>query len=87
MVLVAIQSDLVIQRAVRDEGSCYYIQQPKRPALELIIKTIKSNSHARKDDISIYIASKNFYKEDTKKHNLDFKNLDSDLYRLPINGY
>ncbi|KAH8814350.1 enolase [Hyaloscypha sp. PMI_1271] len=63
---------------VGDEGGVAPDIQTAEEALELITEAIESAGYTGKVHIAMDVASSEFYKEDVKKYDLDFKNPDSD---------
>jgi len=63
---------------VGDEGGVAPDIQTAEEALELITEAIESAGYTGKMNIAMDVASSEFYKEDAKKYDLDFKNPDSD---------
>jgi len=63
---------------VGDEGGVAPDIQTADEALELITEAIDSAGYTGKVHIAMDVASSEFYKEDEKKYDLDFKNPDSD---------
>jgi len=63
---------------VGDEGGVAPDIQTAEEALELIAESIKAAGYTGKVHIAMDVASSEFYKEDAKKYDLDFKNPDSD---------
>ncbi|RMZ77095.1 hypothetical protein DV737_g4551, partial [Chaetothyriales sp. CBS 132003] len=63
---------------VGDEGGVAPDIQTAEEALELIAGAIKDAGYEGKMSIAMDVASSEFYKEDAKKYDLDFKNPDSD---------
>lgn len=63
---------------VGDEGGVAPDIQTAEEALELITEAIESAGYTGKVHIAMDVASSEFYKEDAKKYDLDFKNPDSD---------
>jgi len=63
---------------VGDEGGVAPDIQTAEEALELISEAIESAGYKGKVHIAMDVASSEFYKEDAKKYDLDFKNPDSD---------
>lgn len=52
--------------------------QTAEEALDLIMSAIEAAGYKGKMNIAMDVASSEFYKEDAKKYDLDFKNPDSD---------
>ncbi|KAK3310552.1 Enolase, C-terminal TIM barrel domain-containing protein [Chaetomium strumarium] len=63
---------------VGDEGGVAPDIQSAEEALELITEAIEQAGYTGKMKIAMDVASSEFYKEDAKKYDLDFKNPDSD---------
>ena len=63
---------------VGDEGGVAPDIQTAEEALELITDAIESAGYTGKVKIAMDVASSEFYKEEDKKYDLDFKNPDSD---------
>jgi len=63
---------------VGDEGGVAPDIGTAEEALDLIVASIKQAGYEGKVDIAMDVASSEFYKEDVKKYDLDFKNPDSD---------
>ncbi|KAI0443663.1 phosphopyruvate hydratase [Xylaria telfairii] len=63
---------------VGDEGGVAPDIQTAEEALELITDAIEQAGYTGKVSIAMDVASSEFYKEDAKKYDLDFKNPDSD---------
>ncbi|PNP58136.1 hypothetical protein THARTR1_02294 [Trichoderma harzianum] len=63
---------------VGDEGGVAPDIQTADEALELITEAIEQAGYTGKMNIAMDVASSEFYKEDAKKYDLDFKNPDSD---------
>ncbi|ORY62311.1 phosphopyruvate hydratase [Pseudomassariella vexata] len=63
---------------VGDEGGVAPDIQTAEEALELITDAIEQAGYTGKMHIAMDVASSEFYKEDAKKYDLDFKNPDSD---------
>merc|ERR1711981_1304836 len=63
---------------VGDEGGVAPDIQTAEEALELITEAIEKAGYTGQVDIAMDVASSEFYKEDVKKYDLDFKNPDSD---------
>ncbi len=63
---------------VGDEGGVAPDIQTAEEALDLIMGSIKDAGYEGKMNIAMDVASSEFYKEDAKKYDLDFKNPDSD---------
>jgi enolase len=63
---------------VGDEGGVAPDIQTAEEALELITEAIESAGYTGQVHIAMDVASSEFYKEDAKKYDLDFKNPDSD---------
>ncbi|ELQ32614.1 enolase [Pyricularia oryzae Y34] len=63
---------------VGDEGGVAPDIQSAEEALELITAAIEAAGYTGKMNIAMDVASTEFYKEDEKKYDLDFKNPDSD---------
>lgn len=63
---------------VGDEGGVAPDIQTAEEALELISSAIEKAGYTGKVHIAMDVASSEFYKEDVKKYDLDFKNPDSD---------
>jgi enolase len=63
---------------VGDEGGVAPDIQSPEEALELITDAIAEAGYTGKMNIAMDVASSEFYKEDAKKYDLDFKNPDSD---------
>lgn len=63
---------------VGDEGGVAPDIQTAEEALELITEAIEQAGYTGKVSIAMDVASSEFYKEDAKKYDLDFKNPDSD---------
>lgn len=63
---------------VGDEGGVAPDIQTAEEALELISSAIEKAGYTGKVHIAMDVASSEFYKEDAKKYDLDFKNPDSD---------
>ena len=63
---------------VGDEGGVAPDIQSAEEALDLITDAIKQTGYEGKVKIAMDVASSEFYKEDEKKYDLDFKNPDSD---------
>lgn len=63
---------------VGDEGGVAPDIQTAEEALELITDAIEKAGYTGKMNIAMDVASSEFYKEDVKKYDLDFKNPDSD---------
>jgi enolase len=63
---------------VGDEGGVAPDIQTAEEALELITDAIKSAGYEGRMNIAMDVASSEFYKEEAKKYDLDFKNPDSD---------
>jgi enolase len=63
---------------VGDEGGVAPDIQTAEEALELISESIEAAGYTGKVQIAMDVASSEFYKEDAKKYDLDFKNPDSD---------
>ncbi|KZL73352.1 enolase (phosphopyruvate hydratase) [Colletotrichum tofieldiae] len=63
---------------VGDEGGVAPDIQTAEEALELITDAIEQAGYTGKMNIAMDVASSEFYKEDAKKYDLDFKNPDSD---------
>ncbi|CRK41705.1 hypothetical protein BN1708_008534 [Verticillium longisporum] len=63
---------------VGDEGGVAPDIQTADEALELITDAIEKAGYTGKMNIAMDVASSEFYKEDAKKYDLDFKNPDSD---------
>ena len=63
---------------VGDEGGVAPDIQTADEALELIMSAIEEAGYSGKVNIAMDVASSEFYKEDAKKYDLDFKNPDSD---------
>ncbi|KAF7502443.1 hypothetical protein GJ744_005807 [Endocarpon pusillum] len=63
---------------VGDEGGVAPDIQSPEEALDLITEAIEKAGYTGKIKIAMDVASSEFYKEDAKKYDLDFKNPDSD---------
>ncbi|KAI1645610.1 enolase [Daldinia loculata] len=63
---------------VGDEGGVAPDIQTAVEALDLITEAIEQAGYTGKVNIALDVASSEFYKEDVKKYDLDFKNPDSD---------
>ncbi|KAI1266874.1 phosphopyruvate hydratase [Xylariaceae sp. FL1019] len=63
---------------VGDEGGVAPDIQTAEEALDLITEAIEAAGYTGKMNIAMDVASSEFYKEDAKKYDLDFKNPDSD---------
>ena len=63
---------------VGDEGGVAPDIQTAEEALELITDAIEQAGYKGKMNIAMDVASSEFYKEEEKKYDLDFKNPDSD---------
>lgn len=63
---------------VGDEGGVAPDIQTAAEALDLITEAIEAAGYTGKMNIAMDVASSEFYKEDAKKYDLDFKNPDSD---------
>lgn len=63
---------------VGDEGGVAPDIQTAEEALELITDAIEKAGYTGRMNIAMDVASSEFYKEDAKKYDLDFKNPDSD---------
>ncbi|KAL2759236.1 hypothetical protein ACRALDRAFT_1062250 [Sodiomyces alcalophilus JCM 7366] len=63
---------------VGDEGGVAPDIQTAGEALDLIMEAIEAAGYTGKIKIAMDVASTEFYKEDSKKYDLDFKNPDSD---------
>jgi enolase len=63
---------------VGDEGGVAPDIQTAAEALDLIMEAIEAAGYTGKMNIAMDVASSEFYKEDVKKYDLDFKNPDSD---------
>ena len=63
---------------VGDEGGVAPDIQTAEEALDLITDAIEKAGYTGKVKIAMDVASSEFYKEDEKKYDLDFKNPDSD---------
>lgn len=63
---------------VGDEGGVAPDIQTPKEALDLITDAIEQAGYTGKVKIAMDVASSEFYKEDAKKYDLDFKNPDSD---------
>lgn len=63
---------------VGDEGGVAPDIQTAEEALELITEAIEKAGYTGQMKIAMDVASSEFYKEDAKKYDLDFKNPDSD---------
>ncbi|KAI0382043.1 phosphopyruvate hydratase [Hypomontagnella monticulosa] len=63
---------------VGDEGGVAPDIQTAAEALDLITEAIEQAGYTGKVSIAMDVASSEFYKEDVKKYDLDFKNPDSD---------
>lgn len=63
---------------VGDEGGVAPDIQTPEEALDLITEAIEKAGYKGKVNIAMDVASSEFYKEDSKKYDLDFKNPDSD---------
>lgn len=63
---------------VGDEGGVAPDIQTAEEALDLIMEAIEQAGYAGQMNIAMDVASSEFYKEDEKKYDLDFKNPDSD---------
>ncbi|KAI2629653.1 phosphopyruvate hydratase [Hypoxylon sp. NC1633] len=63
---------------VGDEGGVAPDIQTAAEALDLITEAIEQAGYTGKMNIAMDVASSEFYKEDVKKYDLDFKNPDSD---------
>lgn len=63
---------------VGDEGGVAPDIETAEEALDLISQAIKDAGYESKIKIAMDVASSEFYKEDAKKYDLDFKNPDSD---------
>lgn len=63
---------------VGDEGGVAPDIQTAEEALELITEAIEKAGYTGQIKIAMDVASSEFYKEDAKKYDLDFKNPDSD---------
>ncbi|KAI1345240.1 phosphopyruvate hydratase [Xylariaceae sp. FL0016] len=63
---------------VGDEGGVAPDIQTAVEALDLITESIEQAGYTGKMNIAMDVASSEFYKEDAKKYDLDFKNPDSD---------
>jgi len=63
---------------VGDEGGVAPDIQTAEEALDLITEAIEAAGYKGKMNIAMDVASSEFYKEDAKKYDLDFKNPDSD---------
>ena len=63
---------------VGDEGGVAPDIQTAEEALDLITEAIEKTGYTGKVHIAMDVASSEFYKEDAKKYDLDFKNPDSD---------
>lgn len=63
---------------VGDEGGVAPDIETAEEALDLISQAIKDAGYEGKMKIAMDVASSEFYKEDAKKYDLDFKNPDSD---------
>jgi enolase len=63
---------------VGDEGGVAPDIQTAEEALELIAESIEKAGYTGRMHIAMDVASSEFYKEDAKKYDLDFKNPDSD---------
>ncbi|KAK5075961.1 phosphopyruvate hydratase [Lithohypha guttulata] len=63
---------------VGDEGGVAPDIQTPEEALDLITEAIEAAGYAGKMNIAMDVASSEFYKEEEKKYDLDFKNPDSD---------
>jgi len=63
---------------VGDEGGVAPDIQTAEEALDLIVEAIEKAGYTGKVNIAMDVASSEFYKEDARKYDLDFKNPDSD---------
>src|SRR5262245_58796389 len=63
---------------VGDEGGVAPDIQTPAEALDLITEAIETAGYTGKMNIAMDVASSEFYKEDAKKYDLDFKNPESD---------
>ena len=63
---------------VGDEGGVAPDIQTAEEALDLITEAIEKAGYTGQVKIAMDVASSEFYKEDAKKYDLDFKNADSD---------
>jgi enolase len=63
---------------VGDEGGVAPDIQTAEEALELITEAIEKAGYTGRMHIAMDVASSEFYKEEDKKYDLDFKNPDSD---------
>lgn len=63
---------------VGDEGGVAPDIQTAAEALDLISEAIEAAGYTGRMNIAMDVASSEFYKEDAKKYDLDFKNPDSD---------
>lgn len=63
---------------VGDEGGVAPDIQTPEEALDLITEAIEKAGYKGQVNIAMDVASSEFYKEDAKKYDLDFKNPDSD---------
>ncbi|KAF6810973.1 enolase [Colletotrichum sojae] len=63
---------------VGDEGGVAPDIQTAKEALDLITEAIEKAGYTGKMNIAMDVASSEFYKEDAKKYDLDFKNPESD---------
>jgi len=63
---------------VGDEGGVAPDIQTAEEALDLVTEAIEAAGYTGKVHIAMDVASSEFYKEDAKKYDLDFKNPDSD---------
>lgn len=63
---------------VGDEGGVAPDIQSAEEALDLIVEAIEKAGYTGKVNIAMDVASSEFYKEDARKYDLDFKNPDSD---------
>lgn len=63
---------------VGDEGGVAPDIQTAAEALDLITEAIEAAGYTGRMNIAMDVASSEFYKEDAKKYDLDFKNPDSD---------
>ena len=69
---------------VGDEGGVAPDIQTAEEALDLITDAIEKAGYEGRVKIAMDVASSEFYKEDEKKYDLDFKNLDSDKRYVQI---
>jgi len=63
---------------VGDEGGVAPDIQSAEEALDLIVEAIEKAGYTGKVNIAMDVASSEFYKEDARKYDLDFKNPNSD---------